>query len=137
MAASLSTFPYVYVVLRHTMPADAPRSSHWDLLFDLGAEMLKSWAVDALPDGMEHQEALELPDHRRLYLEYEGAISGDRGHVEKWDRGTCAVLAQNVRVWQFLLLGEKLRGIATFEVQNCGWTYRFVPDETPAANVAQ
>jgi len=31
---------------------------------------------------------LRLPDHRQLYLDYQGPISGDRGSVRRLNRGT-------------------------------------------------
>src|SRR5690349_4223654 len=115
-----------YAILRHTTPVGAARASHWDLLFDVGDPELKSWAIQSSPDCTRYQSALKLPDHRREYLTYEGVVSGDRGFVEKWDRGVCDVLAQDVRCWQFLLRGEKLRGVVTLEQKDDGWRYRFI-----------
>jgi hypothetical protein len=46
-----------------------------------------------------------LPRHRRIYLEYEGEISGDRGSVRRVDGGEC-----RVREWTDELLILELRG---------------------------
>ena len=40
-------------------------------------------------------DAEVLPDHRLAYLDYEGPISGDRGSVTRWDRGTYDVEHQS------------------------------------------
>ena len=44
-------------------------------------------AIDApIVRGLEIP-AYSLPDHRLAYLEYEGAVSNDRGHVTRVDEG--------------------------------------------------
>lgn len=59
---------------------------HWDLLLEDG-DVLRTWAIDEpIAAGVE-LPARELPDHRRIYLDYEGPISGDRGSVRRLDRG--------------------------------------------------
>jgi hypothetical protein len=76
-----------FVILYHEMPAGAPRASHWDLMLDRG-ETLATWALDE-PLVPEHEVAAQqLADHRRDYLDYEGPVSGNRGHVTRWDAGT-------------------------------------------------
>ena len=40
-----------------------------------------------------------LPDHRLIYLEYEGPISGDRGTVVAWDRGEYRLKRQSDAEW--------------------------------------
>jgi hypothetical protein len=76
-----------YAVLHHT-GIDEP---HYDLLVetsagsDLAAWRLPDWPVDA------DVEAIRLKDHRRLYLSYEGGLSGDRGTVRRVADGECAV----------------------------------------------
>jgi len=63
---------------------------HWDFLVEDGAS-LRSWAVDAAIVAGEDLPARGLPPHRRIYLDYEGPISGGRGTVRAWDRGECVV----------------------------------------------
>jgi len=59
---------------------------HWDLMLERGPT-LRTWALDALPaDGCE-QPARALPDHRLIYLDFEGEISGGRGSVRRVDGG--------------------------------------------------
>ena len=37
---------------------------------------------------LDHVPAIPLPDHRSIYLEFEGPLSGDRGTVQQCDRGS-------------------------------------------------
>ncbi|MFM7070288.1 MAG: DNA polymerase ligase N-terminal domain-containing protein [Planctomycetota bacterium] len=77
-----------FVLLRHVLPAHSPRSSHWDLLLEFGA-VLCAWELPC-PLTATHDEdsraagpMRRLADHRVSYLDYEGPISGDRGHVTR------------------------------------------------------
>jgi hypothetical protein len=38
-------------------------------------------------------EGSPLPDHRTIYLDYEGPISGGRGEVSRWDAGHFTLLS--------------------------------------------
>jgi hypothetical protein len=76
-----------YAVLHHT-GIDEP---HYDFLVeishgsDLAAWRLPEWPVDG------ETEAIRLKDHRRLYLSYEGSLSGDRGTIRRVADGECGV----------------------------------------------
>lgn len=118
-----------FVILRHTMPANAGRPSHWDLMFELGESGLTTWAVNEPPDMAGDQRATQLPDHRAVYLDFEGPIPPDRGEVMRFDRGDCEVLVHEPHCVQFHLLGARVRGTATFTMDNSAWTYQFQPDE--------
>ena len=67
-----------FVVLEH-----AWNGTHWDFLLEDGPA-LRAWALDAPIVRGQTQPARSLPDHRLVYLEYEGPISGDRGVVRRW-----------------------------------------------------
>lgn len=81
-----------YVILRHELPPESGRASHWDVMLEdraaSGEVVLKTWAVERSPDDRTPQIALLLPDHRAAYLSYEGPISGGRGEVTRWDEGS-------------------------------------------------
>ena len=64
---------------------------HWDFLVEDGPG-LRTWAVEAPIVAGVDLPARALPAHRRIYLEYEGEISGGRGTVRRWDSGTCSVV---------------------------------------------
>ncbi len=78
----------LFAVLQHQQS----HYTHWDLLLELPArELLATFRVDHPPDTWATAGVLTiqaLPDHRRIYLDYEGPISGDRGTVIRYDRGT-------------------------------------------------
>ncbi len=82
---------------------------HWDFMLEAGA-VLRTWAIDArIVKGVD-LPARALGDHRRIYLEYEGEVSGNRGSVRRLDEGTYRVLlwsADHVRVE---LAGSQLVG---------------------------
>lgn len=79
-----------FAVLQHVGGEDG---AHYDFLFDtsddssLIAYRLPEWPLVA---GTT-QPALKLRDHRRIYLTYEGQISGDRGHVSRVAEGELRV----------------------------------------------
>lgn len=88
------------VVLRHDLPDG---SHHFDWLFERGpgddpaddpdAPVLIAWRLPVTPDeaGGVH-EAVRLAPHRRVYLSFEGALSGGRGVVARVASGRCEIL---------------------------------------------
>jgi hypothetical protein len=77
-----------YVVLHHTGFGDP----HFDLLLDLdGTSPLLTWRLKRWP--IENGDVIELrPPHRRLYLEFEGQVSRDRGRVERVASGVLRII---------------------------------------------
>ena len=78
-------------------------------MFEQG-EMLRTWALAKEPSLGQTCDAELLPDHRPHYLEYEGPVSGDRGHVTQWDRGTFSLLEETPELWFAQLAGARLVG---------------------------
>jgi len=70
-----------FALLEHDYP-----SLHLDLLFEAG-EALWAWRLEALPVDGGTVEASRNFDHRLIYLDYEGPISGGRGAVRRIDGG--------------------------------------------------
>ena len=66
-----------------------------------------------------------LPDHRIAYLEYEGPVSGDRGEVRRWDRGSLTLLELNDDSLVALLTGEELAGRVTLKKNGSGKSVEF------------
>jgi hypothetical protein len=69
--------------------------SHWDLLLELDNGELLTWQIASLPDLKRLTQSLEIPakrlkNHRSIYLDYEGPISGNRGSVQRLASGTYA-----------------------------------------------
>jgi hypothetical protein len=88
---------------------DSPRGLHYDLLLEAG-DVLKTWAMPRPPEPGVEVECEALADHRPLYLDYEGPISGGRGAVARWDRGTFDVETWTDERILIRLSGEKLVG---------------------------
>jgi hypothetical protein len=88
-----------YVVLSH---ADVGEP-HFDLMFEtLPGSMLATWRSETWP--IERRTALErLRDHRRLYLDYEGQLSEQRGTVYRIAEGNCEVEVGEEAVWTIRL----------------------------------
>ncbi len=115
-----------FVVLEH----DHPAGLHWDLMFEQGS-VLATWSLP-LPPNPDHEITADgLPDHRIDYLDYEGPVSGDRGSVTRWDRGTYRVVRQTDSQWVVVVSGEKLIGCIELDRlpdQPDRWRVRFVAD---------
>jgi hypothetical protein len=77
---------------------------HWDFMLETG-ELLRSWAIDEAVVPGRDLPARALADHRKIYLEYEGEISGNRGTVRRVDAGTFRVL-----IWSALHVRVEVKG---------------------------
>ncbi len=88
MNIALESGWFPMVVLRHTYPGSAePPHLDWLLARSLSAnEGLISFRVLQRPDEVPPESpiaAIRMSDHRAMYLEYEGPISGNRGQVTR------------------------------------------------------
>ncbi len=96
-----------FTILRHERPAD----THWDLLLELpGQDPLLTWQVHAPPDQWPGRTiaARRLPDHRRIYLDYEGPIADTRGAVTQADTGELDLTLFTPAKARFTLRGKRL-----------------------------
>lgn len=101
------TLPHATVLLRHDLPDG---THHFDWLLqrdDVGP--LVTFRLDrdmSLSDGAF--EGDPLPDHRRIYLTYEGPVSGNRGSVRRVAQGRCQVLDESRdRIRVLIQLGQR------------------------------
>lgn len=102
-----------FVILRHESPPSY-KPPHWDLLlsWDTSAE-LTTWELSGPPLASAEFDARPLPDHRRMYLEYEGPLAPRDGQ----DRGS---------VWR--VASGWIRGMgreadaSTFELETADWS---------------
>ncbi len=99
-----------FVILAHDWP-----EPHFDLLLEAGP-VLRAWRLGGVP-GAVPIPAEPNADHRLLYLDYEGPVSGERGTVTRWDAGTFEWLEDGPRV-VVGLRGAKLAGRYAVDV---GW----------------
>jgi hypothetical protein len=109
-----------FVILEHDHPWQ-----HWDLMLEWG-EVLRTWRLLAAPQLGQTVAAEALGDHRKLYLDYEGPVSGGRGTVRRWDAGDYQWLSAEpaTEALSFVLQGQRLRGQARLERTSEGrWTF--------------
>jgi hypothetical protein len=104
-----------FVILEHDHPG-----RHWDLMLEAG-ETLQTWRLSAPPGPGPAVAAERSFDHRRLYLDYEGPISGGRGQVTRHEGGTFdwEVVEEGRTVVR--LEGTKLRGRLRLERSGDTW----------------
>ena len=111
-----------FVILEHDHPL-----RHWDLMLEVSA-VLKTWRLAKAPDMNGQRIAAEpIGDHRVFYLDYEGAVQGDRGAVTRWDAGSYeSLLAEADQAFHGLLKGTRLQGAAVIERHGAGWIFRMM-----------
>lgn len=112
-----------FVILEHDHPF-----LHWDLMLESG-DVLRTWRLAAAPAPGLCVAAEAIGDHRRAYLDYEGPVSGNRGHVQQWDRGSFdGELPAAFTVGQAAELhlhGQRLRGPAVLQREDSDrWSFR-------------
>jgi hypothetical protein len=82
---------------------------HWDFMLEVD-EALRTWAIDQPIVVGQDLRARTLPDHRRIYLDFEGEISGNRGQVRRVDTGTYRALEWSAGRVRVELAGSQLVG---------------------------
>lgn len=92
--------PLRYVILRHEQVTEP----HYDFMFEtLPGSMLATWRSEVWPIDSP-TPLLRLRDHRRLYLTFEGDLTGSRGSVLRVAEGACEVEVGEEAVWTIRLL---------------------------------
>jgi|ERR1043165_1934250 hypothetical protein len=112
-----------FVILEHDHP-----HLHWDLMLEAG-EVLQTWRLAQPPEEPACViEAEALGDHRQMYLDYEGPVSGNRGTVRRWDVGSYTIepdSSADVRNLSFE--GTRLRGRVFLERLDANrWRFRWL-----------
>ncbi len=115
--------PKRFVILEHFH-----EGVHYDLMFEAQG-VLKTWKLAEPPRPEQPQRALLSFDHRLLYLDHDGPISGDRGHVIRWDQGDYeGDLTHNAPI-RLKLAGRRLKGwVELRPVDGEHWELLFRPD---------
>jgi hypothetical protein len=112
-----------FVLLEHDHPF-----LHWDLMLE-DAGSLRTWRLSAPPRAGAVAQATALGNHRLAYLDYEGLVSGNRGSVTRWDRGTYTIVEDAPGRLVVKLQGQKVRGTAIlWQEQAEGWTFCIASD---------
>jgi DNA polymerase Ligase (LigD) len=119
-----------YVILEHDWP-----KKHWDFMLEAG-NVLQTWRLSWPPESGVSIPAEKSLDHRLIYLDYEGPISGNRGAVIRWDQGSYETLIDEEKRRVILVRGKRLKG--NVELANhpeSGWQFLFsLTDEERTAN---
>jgi DNA polymerase ligase (LigD)-like protein len=116
-----------FVILEHDHP-----HLHWDLMLESGA-VLRTWRLTEPPQVDRAVDGLRVFDHRLMYLDYEGPVSGDRGRVVRWDGGTFDWQVQEEGRVTVRVFGERLRGVLRLDqVESDTWRGVFLSDEGPS-----
>jgi len=109
-----------FAILTHDHP-----TLHWDFLLENGAAC-RTWRLIKAPDTPGEIPAEAIADHRLLYLDYEGPISGDRGTVTQWDAGTFDWLSNDGDRVEVQLAGQRLTGLTRLNVSDqSNWLFAF------------
>ena len=101
-----------FVLLRHEPGPGFSRTgeTHWDLMLQEGGA-LKTWALERPPTQDSFTiDATAISDHRLDYLDFEGALTGNRGVVRREDQGFWTSILVSDCGRDFQLEGEWLRG---------------------------
>ncbi len=110
-----------FVVLEHDWP-----EPHLDLFLDAG-DALRAWKLPAHFSPDIPATILANAQHRRHYLDYEGAVAGNRGVVLRWDFGDFDWIEDSQESVRVNFTGTRLRGMFEFARSDSGdWIFRKV-----------
>src|SRR5260370_21717475 len=117
-----------YVIVEHDW-----LTRHWDFMLEVG-DALEAWKLPTPPAANVEISAEKTFDHRLMYLDYEGPISGDRGSVQRWDAGSYELIVEKSRARSkrdpidrrvIQLAGKRLEGMLEMTCREGGnWTLR-------------
>ena len=110
-----------FVILEHHL-----QGVHWDFMLESGA-VLRTWRLAEAPGTARTIVATLLPNHRLVYLEYEGEVSGGRGHVRRWDWGQFEWVGDDPQSVEMTLHGQRLSGRVYLGTGASGWAFRLTP----------
>jgi len=110
-----------FVILEHTQ-----QSTHWDFMLESNGVLL-TWRLEQPPMAGEETAAERTFDHRLMYLDYEGPVSGGRGHVRRWDSGVYEGEVGGETPWQLALHGGQWSGTVVLkQVDAKQWRLTFI-----------
>jgi hypothetical protein len=124
-----------FVILRHELPPASGRATHWDFMLEAG-DTLRTWALDAEPAAGSTIAGTALADHRLAYLDHEGPVSGDRGHVTRFAAGDYKVLDDTADGLVLRLRSPRLAGelrIASVDPANQRFSFSFAGNSSATA----
>lgn len=126
-----------FAALKHDYP-----ELHFDFLLE-AAESAATWRLSARPTPGTGVSAERIADHRLLYLDYEGPVSGNRGTVVRELSGTFETVILDHNQFRIRLhpaidtcrpLSAAPAGcfwIATLRWNHAAMEWRFEPEQPP------
>ncbi len=93
-----------FTISRHE---GSKEGDHFDLMLEQG-ETLKTWRLESTSFQLP-QAARQIKDHRKLYLDYEGEVTGGRGTVRIWETGSYLVDRWDEKHIRIAVAGRQLR----------------------------
>ena len=106
--------PRRFAILKHDHPF-----LHWDLLLE-EETTARAWRLLRTPCPNEPIAAEPLSAHRLFYLDYEGPVSGDRGHVTRAFAGEYMVESSMNDVIRLQLSGIEFASSAMIQTLSDG-----------------
>lgn len=89
--------------------------------------ILRTWHLTTEPQPGQSYQGRRIADHRLIYLDYEGPVSGDRGEVHRWDFGTYQILDEQSGRQQIQLQGQRLQGLLNLHCVSAElWDFHFL-----------
>lgn len=89
---------------------------HFDIMFEWG-DVLKTYQIKNIEDLLNGNQvdAINIQDHRLIYLDYEGEISNNRGFVKIFDKGEYSQEKfENHNKMEFKVKGNIISGTLSF-----------------------
>jgi hypothetical protein len=111
-----------FAILTHDHPF-----LHWDLLLENDG-WCRTWRMLTDP-AVEKDEILaeQIADHRLMYLDYEGPVSGNRGNVTRWDYGEIEWRVNATDECEVVVRGTRWRGtISLKQIDEAKWVGRWL-----------
>jgi hypothetical protein len=99
-----------YAILEHQQAQQV----HWDFFIERD-DVLQAWRLDELPRPNTAVPCSSAPDHRLVYLDYEGPLTGDRGKVIRWDWGEYQLRLDTPTEVVLAVAGQRLCGLLRLE----------------------
>ena len=94
-----------FAILEHQQPP----KTHWDFFLESGG-VLRAWKLDEPLRADVALSCQSAPDHRLVYLDYEGPLTDQRGWVIRWDWGTYQLDLETPTELLLAMDGQRLRG---------------------------
>ena len=117
------------VLLRHDLPDG---SSHFDWMMQragpvVGEGRLVTFRVSVPIQDAAAFDAERIPDHRAIYLDYEGEVSGGRGQVRRECLAVCNILVETERsfIVDIAFSGHEPVRLEGTPVSGSLWTFFF------------